>query len=460
MGVRIHSQPGQLVGRELEMDRIRTFLADARTDGGALLVTGEPGVGKTGLLNAASESASAAGTRILQAAGVEFEAGMSFSGLNQVLLPLLDTLPQLPAVHREALNVALGFGDGAPPSRLVVSNAALVLLRQAATARPLLVILDDLPWLDRASAGVLSFVARRLAGSRVGLMGASRTGEVHFFDHTGLPELEVSRLDDVAAGQLLDRRFPELASAVCERILVEAQGNPLALLELPNALSPGMRASATALPCDPPSRPPAAGALWIRIIELPPRTRQLLLLMALDGTGDVRVLEAGAAPNARFRDLAAAEQARLAYMDEATHRLAFRHPLIRSAVVDLSQAEERRTAHRILADMWADQPDRRAWHLAEATVEPDESVAAQLEAAAARILARGDAVGCVKALTRAANLSPRSAERNRRLAAAAYIGADVAGDLGNASSVVAELRRGDVELKGSSRRQSPHPPSC
>src|SRR5581483_1470550 len=128
---------------------------------GTLLVTGEPGVGKTVLLHAASEAASAAGTRILRAAGVEFEAGTSFSGLNQLLLPLLGALPQLPAVHRDALNVALGFGDGPPPSRLVVSNAALFLLRQTATARPVLVVLDDLPWLDRASAGVLSFIARR-----------------------------------------------------------------------------------------------------------------------------------------------------------------------------------------------------------------------------------------------------------------------------------------------------------
>jgi len=440
---------GPLIGREAEMDRVRTFLATARTDGGALLVTGEPGVGKTVLLDAASEAASAAGTRVLRAAGVEFEARTSFSGLNQLLLPLLGALPQLPAVHRNALNVALGFGDGTPPSRLVVSNAALVLLRQTAAARPVLVILDDLPWLDRASAGVLSFIGRRLAGSQVGLLGASRTGEADFFDHTGLPELEVPRLDDAAAGQLLDSRFPELASAVRERILVEAQGNPLALLELPNALSPGMRASATALPSTLPLGRRLQALFGSRITELPPRTRQLLLLMALDGTGDVRVLEAGAPPNAGFRDLAAAEQARLAYVDQSTHRLAFQHPLIRAAVVDLSQAEERRTAHRALADVWADQPDRRAWHLAEATVEPDESVAAQLEAAAGRALARGDAVGCVKALTRSADLSPREAERSRRLAAAAYIGADVAGDLSNASHVLAELRRGHAELEGS-----------
>jgi DNA-binding CsgD family transcriptional regulator len=438
-----------LIGRESETDRIRVFLDAARTEGGALLVTGEPGVGKTGLLNAASEAASAAGIRLLRAAGVEFEAGTSFSGLNQLLLPLLDSLPHLPDVHRDALNVALGFGDGTAPSRLVVSNAALFLLRQTAVARPVLVILDDLPWLDRASAGVLSFVARRLSGSQVGLLGASRTGEVDFFDHTGLPELEVRRLDDAAAGQLLDSRFPDLASIVRRRILTEARGNPLALLELPVALTAGMRASASSLPSALPLSRRLQALFGSRITGLPAQTRQLLLLMALDGTGDMRILEKGEASNAGFRDLAPAEQARLVYVDEATHRLAFHHPLMRSAVVDLSHAGERRNAHRVLADVWAAQPDRRAWHLAEATVEPDESVAAQLEGTAARILARGDSVGCIKALTRASELSPRSAERLRRLAAAAYVGADVAGDLGNASKVLAELGRGDVDLEGS-----------
>ena len=442
-------QARPLVGRAPELDRIGAFLANARTDGGALIVTGEPGVGKTELLVAASEAASAEGTRVIRAAGVEFEAGTSFSALNQVLLPLLDTLPQLPAVHRDALNVALGFGEGAPPSRLVASNAALVLLRHAAAARPLLVVIDDLPWLDRVSGGLLSFVARRLERSQVGLLGASRTGEEDFFEHAGLPELEVRQLDDVAARELLDTRYPDLAPTVRERTLVEAQGNPLALLELPLALGPERRASATALPSALPLGRRLQALFGSRIAELPPRTRQLLLITALDGTGDVRVLEAGAAPKAGYRDLAAAERARLVYLDEATHRLAFHHPLIRSAVVDLSQAEERRTAHLALADVWVDQLDRRAWHLAEASVEPDESVAAQLEAAAGRTLARGDAVGCVKALTRSADLTPGDAERGRRLAAAAYIGADVAGDLTNASHVLAELRRGHAELEGS-----------
>ena len=436
----------RLVGRELERDRIRAFVTRTRVDGGTLIVTGEPGVGKTEVLTLASEAASEAGTRILRASGVEFEAGMSFSGLNQLLVPLLDELRMLPAVQRNALEVALGFGDGAPPNRLVVSNAAATLLRQAATTDPLLVIVDDLPWLDRASAGVLSFVARRLDGSRVGFLGATRTGEENFFDYTGLPELEVERLDEAAARRLLDSRWPDLGSIVRERILAESQGNPLALLELPMALGPGKRASAHALPSTLPLGPRLLALFGARITDLSPRTRQTLLLMALDGTGDARVLEEGATSN---RDFAAAEQARLAYLDDVTHRLAFHHPLMRSAVVSLSRADERLTTHRMLADVWADQPERRAWHLAEATVEPDESVAAQLDGAAARILARGDAVGCVNALTRAADLSPRSADRRRRLAAAAYIGADVAGDLGNASTVLAELRRGDIELEGS-----------
>jgi len=236
---------------------------------------------------------------------------------------------------------------------------------------------------------------------------------------------------------------------VRDRILLEAQGNPLALLELPVALGPGMRASVRALPAALPLGRRLQSLFGSQIADLPPRTRRLLLLMALDGTGDVRVLEANAARSTGFRDLGPAEQARLAYLDPATRRLAFRHPLIRSAVVDLARAEDRRSAHRLLADVWADQPDRHAWHLAEATVEPTEQVAAQLEVTATRVLARGDAVGCVKALTRASELSPENIDRQRRLAAAAYVGADVVGDLSSAAAVLAGLRRGDVALEGS-----------
>ena len=436
-----------LVGRGAELALVRAFLDRAGTGGDVLLLFGEPGVGKTQLLDAAADGASSAGAQVLRARGVEFEAGMSFSGLNQALLPLLGEFAQLTAAHRDALNVALGFGQGAAPDRLVVCNATLAVLRQAATARPLLVIVDDLPWLDRASAGVLGFVARRVAGSRVGLLGASRSGDESFFDRAGLPELEVQPLDDDAASRLVEGRFPTLGPGIRKRILAEAQGNPLALLELPAALDDRRRDAAQSSRATLPLSRRLQALFASRITELPARTRQLLLLMALDGTGDLRVLQPAGGPD--FGDLAAAEHARLAYVDERTHRPGFCHPLVRSTVVELSTEEERRGANRVLAELWADQPDRRAWHLAEATLEPDEHAAMLLEEAAYRILARGDGVASVAAFTRASELSPLGADRSRRLAEAACIGADVTGELRSASRLLTEVRRGDPELKRS-----------
>jgi DNA-binding CsgD family transcriptional regulator len=438
-----------LIGRHAELAAVRAFVERTRSDGEALLVLGEPGVGKTVLLDAAAETAASAGVCVLRASGVEFEAGISFSGLNQTLLPLLAELAHLMTAHRNALNVALGFGEGPAPDRLVVSNATLALLHRAAVARPVLVVIDDLPWLDRASAEVLGFVARRLAGSRVGMLGASRSGEESFFDRVGLPELELQPLDDRAAGELVLAHFPTLGAAIRERILSDAQGNPLALLELPPAWNANPRSPLEALPSTLPLSRRLQALFGSRIAALPPPSRKLLLLMALGGTADTRVLRIVGGPT--LRDLDAAEQARLAYMDRGSHRLAFRHPLIRAAVVGLATADERREANRMLAELWADQPDRRAWHLAEATIEPDEDVAAPLEQAAYRVLARGDVVASVAALTRAAELSPLIGDRNRRLATAAYIGMDVAGELRSASRLMDEVRRADPEFKGSLR---------
>jgi DNA-binding CsgD family transcriptional regulator len=426
---------------------VRALIERTRSDGQALLLFGEPGVGKTMMLDAAAEMASSAGVCVLRASGVEFEAGISFSGLNQTLIPLLADLAHLTASHRDALNVALGFGEGSAPDRLVVSNATLALLRHGAQAQPILIVIDDLPWFDRASAEVLGFVARRLAGTRVGVLGASRTGEGSFFDRAGLPELELQPLDEEAASQLVLEHFPALGPAIRRRILSEAQGNPLALLELPAVWSSGRHSPLQALPRTLPLSRRLQALFAARIAALPSRTRLLLLLMALDGTDDLRVLQVANGPT--LSDLDAAEKSRLAYLKPDTHRLAFRHPLIRAGVVELSTPDERRSANRALAELWADQPDRRAWHLAEAAITPDEDVAALLEQTAQRILARGDVVASVAALTRASELSPHSADRDRRLAAAAYIGTDVAGELRGASRLVDEVRRIDPELKGS-----------
>jgi len=425
------------------------FLDRCRADGEALLLLGEPGVGKTVLLDAAGAAASEAGILVLRARGVEFEADVPYAGLHQLLLPLHKAFVGLDSTHGEALNVALGFGLGPAPDRLVVSNATLSLLRQVSAGQSLLVIIDDVAWLDRASAVVLGFVARRLAGSRVGFLAASRIGQESFFDRTGLPELELGPLADDAASALIGAHFPMLAPRVRERLLGEAQGNPLALLELPATLSGAQRAALQSLPPALPLSRRLRALFASRITELPQRTRQLLLLMALDGTGDVRVPEGAAPRRSWIRYLDLAERQRLVYAEENAHRLEFRHPLIRSTVVELATSGERRQAHQKLAQIWTDELDRRAWHLGHAAVEPDEQVANLLERAAYHVLRRGDGVGAVSALTRAADLSPGGADRGRRLAEAAYIGADVTGELRNASQLLADAHHADPEFKAS-----------
>jgi hypothetical protein len=242
-------------------------------------------VGKTALLNVLADSASASGTMVLRVAGAEFEGEISFTGLNQALLPLQDQLDELGSTHRDALRMALGLGAGPAPDRLLVSNAALALLRHAAARVPVLLIADDLPWIDRASVGVLSFVARRLAGSRAGFLVACRTGADSYFDRGGLPEYELKALDDQAAAELVRTRFPGLDPRVRSRVLDTAQGNPLALLELPQALSDAQRSAREPRPPVLPLGQRLHELFTSRVVRLPPATRALLLTAALAGTG-------------------------------------------------------------------------------------------------------------------------------------------------------------------------------
>jgi DNA-binding CsgD family transcriptional regulator len=438
---------GSLVGRGREVNLIASFLDTAAVDGGALWFIGDPGVGKTVLLKAATDAAADAGTRILWAAGAEFEADLAFSALNQMLSPIHDSLERLRAVHRDALFRALGFSDGPPPDRLVVSTATMALLRRAAEAQPLLLVVDDVHWLDRASAAVLGFVARRLAGSRVGLIAASQTSPECLFGGEGLMAYELPPLDEDASALLLDARFPTLAPRVRRRVLAEAEGNPLALLELPTELNRRF-GSVRVLPAVLPLGRRLQRLYGSRVAEMPSETRRMLLLAALDSTGDLRTLRA-VRPGGNVEGLAPAQRAGLASVDDRTHRVAFHHPLVRSTVVELSTDTERREAHRGLAEALIDQPERHAWHLADATVESDEHVAGLLEQAGGRALHRGDAKGAVAALLRAADLSPRGADRSRRLAEAAYVGADVAGELRDASRLLVDARQADPGRGGS-----------
>ena len=422
-----------LVGRGAEIDVLQSFIVRAGLGGEALVLVGDAGVGKTALLDVAARRAISLGINVARAGGGEFEAEISFSSLHQLLLPLLEGIEELRPRYRDALSVALGLGEGRPPDGLVVSGAALELVRRAGEKQPLLIVLDDVFWLDRRSAEVLGFVSRRLAGSHVGLLAALRTA----MEGCSLPQYRLEPLDWDAADRLVRARFPILGPDMRRRLLAEAAGNPLALLELPAALS-GRRPFASPGSTAPLPLNARLGELFAsRVEELPPATRRLLLHAVLDGTGELATLQR-ATGDAELRDLGPAEQSRLVHVDPETHKLVFRHPLTRSAVVELSTAQERREAHRALAGVRADEPQRRAWHLAEASVQPDERVAEMLEATARQMLGRGDPVGAVSALRRAAELSPTDVDRGRRLSEAAFVGVNMAGRLGDGEEFVAE----------------------
>jgi len=424
--------PAGLVGREQDLGVVRSFATQASVSGGGLVIAGEPGVGKTTLLEAVATEGEAAGIRVLRSAGVEYEAGISYAGLNLALLPLAGSIPLLDSAYRDALRVVFGLDVAVTPDRYTLGNAFLELLRRESADQPVLLLVDDLQWLDRPSAAVFGFAARRAAGGRVGFVGTIRPGHEGFFDRARLAEHELAPLTETASAEVLDRRFPLLDRRLRERVLADAMGNPVALVELSAAAGDfglSQRLQATF----------GAG-----IAELPPLTRQVLLLAALEGTGSLTVLEMASRGDV-LDALAPAEAIALVRVDAATLKVSFRHPLTRSAVTGLASAAERRHAHGRLAAALSDDPERRAWHLANAVVRPDEQVAASLEEAAYRLLRRGDPDGAVTALTKAAELSPADASRARRLADAAYAGAGLAGGLAAASGILREAHRADPD---------------
>jgi DNA-binding CsgD family transcriptional regulator len=432
-----------IVGRTQELAELQGIVQRFANEGGALLLFGDVGVGKSVLLDAMAKLALATDVRVVRARGVQFEADMPYAGLHQTLLPLYSEFGHLSEAQRAPLEVALGFGIGPPPDKLVVANATLSLVSAIGTQSPLLIIVDDLPWLDRASATVFGFVARRLNGTRVGLIAASRTGEESFFTRSGLPEIGVEPLKDGAARDLMERRFSAIVPPMRERVLLEAQGNPLAIVELCAAIEQHRSDTTADFSLLVPVSQRLQDLFTSRIQALSPQTRDLLLIMALDGTGGLPVT---AVTRSWLNHLPEAERARLAYLDPGTQRPVFRHPLIRSTVVGMAPGQDQQRAHRVLADIWSDQPERHAWHLYQATNEPDEAVAALLERAALQALGRGDGVGAVSNLTRAAELSVSPTERSRRLGGAAHIGADATGELSNATKLLAAARDADPDF--------------
>ncbi|MFF0013197.1 AAA family ATPase [Streptomyces sp. NPDC005374] len=439
-------QPLEVVGRVRQLREITALFGQGSAAGRALLLSGEPGVGKSVLLGEVARVMSEEGARVLRAAGVRSEAELAYAGLHQLLLPLNDRIERLADPHRRVLRSALGYGGDPVSDGHHVADSVIFLLHRTATERPVFIAVDDLAGFDRASSVVLGFVARRSAGSRIGFLAACRSGTETSFDRAGLTEYEVPPLDRDAAAELLRGRFPGLAEPVRERVLEQAQGNPLALVELPAAMSGPQRDALTDLHDVLPLSPRPRSRHASRVALLPAESRRLLLLLALDGTGDPGVLHAGPDGPKVLAALSAVESDRLIAYDGTNRRIVFRHPLTRAAVVETSTLSERCQAHRVLADIRAAVPERRAWHLGRATLVPEERVAALLEEAGHRAARRGDATAAVGTFTRAAELSPRPADRARRLTRAAHLCADATGELRAASELVDRARCADPDV--------------
>jgi DNA-binding CsgD family transcriptional regulator/tetratricopeptide (TPR) repeat protein len=417
----IHAWPGDrpvagLTGRLSERRVLDRFLAGVQAgEGQAMMVSGEPGVGKTVLLDYLAGRAS--GCRVARAAGVQSEMELAFAGLHQLCAPMLDHAESLPAPQREALRTAFGLHAGPAPDRFLVGLAVLGLLSETAAERPLLCVVDDQQWLDRASAQALGFAARRLAADPVGLVFATRVPDQ---DLAGLPELVVQGLAEDDARELLASVLPgPLDPRVRARIIADTHGNPLALLELPRGLTPaqltGGFGPGGAVPLDGQIQESFARQL----AALPAQTQRLVQLAAADPSGDP-VLVWRAAGRLAI-GAGAAGPATEAGLAEFGARVRFRHPLVRSAAYRSASVQTRQELHAALAEATdpAVDPDRRAWHRAEAAPGPDEGVAAELELCAGRAQRRGGLAAAAAFLERSAGLTLDPARRAQRALAAA-----------------------------------------
>jgi DNA-binding CsgD family transcriptional regulator len=440
------SNGGELIGREDEMSLLRAFLAGAALRGGHLMWCGMPGVGKTAILDAAVRLVGA-DTLVLRAAGSPHEADIRFSGLSQLLRPTRKAIDELAPDFGRPLTVACGFDMGRPPDPQLVADAALALLREISTARRVLLVVDDLQCVDRATLATIHWLIRHCRGHSIGLLATYRMGASLPFDRRGLRERELGRLAETAASALVGDRFPTLPSAAHRWVLDNARGNPLALLELPKVVDDADPASRRWQL--PPLTPPLSARYTGCVKALPEMTRRLLLLAALDATGELSGLRAASPGCDVVAELDPATHGRLITIDADAKRVIFGHPIVRSAVVELSTSEERRAAHLSLAAALTDQPDRHAWHLADAAVEPDERVAALLETAAHRAERVGNPVEAAWALSRSADLTPDPGQRARRLIAAADWHTRATGELQRASDALTEAGRLDPGSRSS-----------
>jgi DNA-binding CsgD family transcriptional regulator len=410
-----------LVGRSTERVRIDALLDTARAgSGGALVVRGEPGVGKTALLGFARERAGR--MRVIEAQGVEAEAELPFAGLSQLLAPMLDRVGRLPEQQRRALAGALGLGDERPSERFAAYVATLSLVAEAAEDDPVLALIDDLHWLDAASVEALAFVARRIGEEPIALLLAERDGEPGGPALRHVDAVTLNGLDAGATAALVAAIAAEpVADAIVYELRRQTAGNPLALVELAGFLSTAQLAGAEPLPEPLPAGAALERTFGARMAALPKDTQRALLIAAAHDSGELPPLIA--ALRSRGLELAALEPAEAeAHVTVGDDGIAFRHPLLRSAAYYRATHAARRDAHAALAAAFAGLPrerGRRAWHLAAATLEPSEDVAAELDAAAVDAFARGAPSAAGRAFEVAARLTEEGGSRAQRLMAGA-----------------------------------------
>ena len=420
----VRDEAAPLLGREREEALLRTLLDEVAIHGQALVLRGEPGVGKSRLLSEAARTARERGMSVLTAIGVQSEADLPFAGLHQLLRPVRGRATELAPTQRVALDAAFGLTDEPAPEHFRIAMAALDLLSEVATDAPVLLVVEDAQWLDRPTSEVLAFVARRIESDPVILLVGIRDGYASVLGDAGLPEHALVGLDDGTAAELLDVSAPHLSLPARSRILHEARGNPLALLELPAAAREYEDERWDPGPLPLTERLERAFAA--RVSELPDGTRLFALVAALDDGNEItEILDAGSEIAGRTLDLEVAVPAVDArIIDVDLHTFRFRHPLIRSAIAQNAGVADRRRVHQALANVLADQPDRRAWHRAALLSGEHEEVAQELENAATRAHRQGAIAVAVSAMRRAAKLSEPT-NRARRLLAAARLAVEL-----------------------------------
>lgn len=417
------TRTGPIHGREPELNLFDTLLADIEEHGQGVLVRGDAGIGKSSLVQEVAQRARARRITVLETTGIEAESGLPYAGLHRLLAPLLDEVERLPETQRRALLTALGMQEGPAPQVFLVALATLGLLTDRTATRPVVAVIDDVQWLDPPTSEALAFVARRVQHDPVLLVAAHRNGTPETFWRGGLLEIDVAALNDTAARAVLADTASDLRSADRERILAEAAGNPLALVELPLAWRRSPRDPSDVSVAYLPLSSRLERAFAARLGELPAPTRAAVLVAAV--THESELIEILAATSVLVDATVTADVLEpAAHADLLTYdarRLQFRHPLVRSAVIQAEPTARRRAAHAALADALAAQPYRRTWHRAQAIIGPDDALADELEAGHLESLRRGWVGAAIAALERSAELTTDQERRGRRLLRAAEL---------------------------------------